>query len=153
MPAGSKMDSPLTKAELISNSSSASVITFKKGKKLLCNSSWKRGVRICERNNCADTKVSEEGGGGGAPGTGAEIPLQPVEKAMVRQAVPLQPMEDDGMMMEQIFPCSPWRTPRWSRWRHLKEAGTPWEAHAGAGSWQDLWREEPMPGQVCWQDL
>ncbi|GAB0183081.1 acid sphingomyelinase-like phosphodiesterase 3b [Grus japonensis] len=56
-----------------------------------------RGVTRCERNNSADTKVSEEGGAGGGPGTGAEIPLQqPMEKTMVRQAVPLQPMEDDG---------------------------------------------------------
>ena len=55
-----------------------------------------RGVRRCERNNSADTKVSEEGGGGGAPGAGAEIPLQPVGKTMVRQAVPLQPMEVHG---------------------------------------------------------
>ena len=55
-----------------------------------------RGLRICERNNSADTKVSEEGGGGGAPGAGAEIPLQPVGKTMVRQAVPLQPMEVHG---------------------------------------------------------
>jgi len=43
--------------------------------------------------NSADVKVSEGGGGGGAPGTGAEIPLQFVEKIMVRQAVLLQPME------------------------------------------------------------
>jgi len=35
------------------------------------------------------TKVSEEGGGGGAPGTGAEIPLQPVVKIIVRHTVPL----------------------------------------------------------------
>ena len=35
--------------------------------------------------------------------------------------------------------CSPWRTPCWSRWRHLKEAVTPWEAHTEANSWQDLW--------------
>ena len=28
------------------------------------------------------------------PGSGAEIPLQPVEKTMVKQAVPLQPMEE-----------------------------------------------------------
>ena len=49
-------------------------------------------MRICERN----TKASAEGGGGGAPGTGAEIPLQPVEKTMVRKAVPLQPMEVHG---------------------------------------------------------
>ena len=51
-----------------------------------------RGVGICERNNLADTKVSEEGQGGGTPGTRAEIPLQPVVKTLVRQAVPLQPM-------------------------------------------------------------
>jgi len=50
-------------------------------------------VRLCERNSSADTKVSEEGGAGGAPGTGEEVPLQPMEKTMVRQAVPLQPME------------------------------------------------------------
>jgi len=53
-------------------------------------------VRICERNNSADTKVSEGGGGGGAPSSGAEIPLQPMEKTMVRQAVPLQPVEVHG---------------------------------------------------------
>jgi len=35
----------------------------------------------------------------------------------------------------------------------LKEAMTPWKARAGAGSWQDLWREEPTLEQVCWQDL
>ena len=45
------------------------------------------------RENSADSKVREEGGGGGAPGARAEIPLQPVVKTMVRQAVPLQPME------------------------------------------------------------
>jgi len=50
-------------------------------------------VRICEGNNSADTKVSEEGGGGDAPGAGTVIALQPVMKTMVRQAVPLQPME------------------------------------------------------------
>jgi len=43
--------------------------------------------------NFADTKVSEEGGGGGAPGTEADIPLRPMVKATVRQAEPLQPME------------------------------------------------------------
>ena len=72
-----------------------------------------RGGRICERNNPADTKVSEEGGGGDASGGGAEIPLQPVGKTMVRQVVPLQPREVHG---EQISTCSPGRTPRRSRW-------------------------------------
>ncbi|PKU43597.1 hypothetical protein llap_6094 [Limosa lapponica baueri] len=58
----------------------------------------KRGVRICERNDIftADTKVSEEGGGGGAPGTGAETSLQPVVRTMVRQAIPLQSTEVHG---------------------------------------------------------
>jgi len=40
-------------------------------------------VRICERTNSADTEVSGEGGGGGALGAGAEIPLQPMEKTTV----------------------------------------------------------------------
>jgi len=70
---------------------------FKKGKKKTAvQQQPERGVRICESNNSADTKVSEGGGGRGAPGTGAEVPLQPMEKTMVRQAVPLQPMEVDG---------------------------------------------------------
>jgi len=47
-------------------------------------------VKKCERNNPADTKVSEAGGrGGGTPGPRAEIPLQPPEKTMVNQVVPI----------------------------------------------------------------
>jgi len=70
---------------------------FKKGEKTqTVQPQPKTGVRLCERNNSADTKVTEEGGGGGAPGTGAEIPLHPVEKTMARQAVPMQPMEVHG---------------------------------------------------------
>ena len=49
-----------------------------------------------EKNNPADTKVNEEGGGGDAPGAGAEIPLQPVVKTLVRQPVPLQSREVHG---------------------------------------------------------
>jgi len=91
MPAGSKMDPLLSKAEPISDGGSASVITW--GKK---NLQWDREVTKCERNNSSDTKVSEKGGGGGAPGTRTEIPLQPVKKTMVRQAVPVQSMEVHG---------------------------------------------------------
>ena len=51
-----------------------------------------RGVRICERNSPADTKASEGGGAGGAPGAGAEIPMhpmvQPMVQPMVRQLCP-----------------------------------------------------------------
>ncbi|GAB0206480.1 hypothetical protein GRJ2_003113600 [Grus japonensis] len=97
MPASSKTDPPLAKAEPISDNGSASVITYlRRGKKHQEQLQPERGMRICEKNNSADTKVSEEGGGGGVPGTGAEIPLQPVVKTMVRQAVPLQPMEVNG---------------------------------------------------------
>ena len=52
-----------------------------------------REVRRYESNNSADTQVGAEGGGGGAPGARAEVPLQPMEQTMVRQAVPLQPRE------------------------------------------------------------
>jgi len=51
-------------------------------------------VRIRERNSSADTKASKEGGGS-ASGAGAEIPLQPTVKTMVRKVVPLQP--DSGV--------------------------------------------------------
>ena len=54
-------------------------------------------MRTCGRNNSADPKVREEGGEEvlQAPEQ-REIPLQPVVKTMVRQAVPLQPMEVHG---------------------------------------------------------
>ncbi|GAB0180598.1 acid sphingomyelinase-like phosphodiesterase 3b [Grus japonensis] len=97
MPAGFKMDPPLAKAEPISDSGSASGVTeLRRGKKHQEQLQSVRGVKIRENNNSADTQVSAEEGGGGAPGAGAEIPLQPVEKTMVRQAVLLQPMEDDS---------------------------------------------------------
>ncbi|KAK4815368.1 hypothetical protein QYF61_001356 [Mycteria americana] len=140
------MDLLLAKAEPISDGHSASVITYlRRGKKLLHNSncSWREELRICWINNSADTKVSEEGGGGGAPGTRAEIPLQPMVKTMVRQAVPLQPMEVNGgadihlQPVEDPMPehvdmpeggCDPVESPCWSR------------LLAGL---VDLWREEP----------
>ena len=74
-------------------------------------------------------------------------------KTMVRQAVPLQPMEvNDGAdihlqpvedpMPEQVdVPkggCDPVGRPRWSRL--LAGPVAPW-------------REEPTLEQVCWQDL
>ena len=57
--------------------------------------------------------------------------------------------------MEQISTCSPWRTPRRSRW--MPEGGCD---PVGSPHWSRLlagpvvpWREEPMLEQVCWQDL
>ena len=89
-PASSKMDPPLAKAKPTRNGGNASVIAY-----LSRERSPAAGERSeTERNNSADTKVSAEGGGGGARDVRAEIfSLQPVEQTMVRQAVPLQPME------------------------------------------------------------
>ncbi|GAB0188271.1 acid sphingomyelinase-like phosphodiesterase 3b [Grus japonensis] len=93
MPAGSKMDPPLAKAK--AKPISASVITsLRREKKPVRESFCSRREEREDVRNSADTKVSAEGGGGGAPGAGAEIPLQPVVKAMVKQAVPLQPIEE-----------------------------------------------------------
>jgi len=49
------------------------------------------------RETTADTKVSEEGGRGDSQNVGADsFPLQLVMKTVVRQVVPLQPMEVHG---------------------------------------------------------
>ncbi|GAB0184492.1 epimerase family protein SDR39U1 [Grus japonensis] len=141
MPAGSKMDPMLAKAEPISNGGSASGITYLKGEKTAVKQQLqlKRGLRRCERNNSADTKVSEEGGGGGAPGARADIPLQPME-VDGEADIHLQPMENP--MPEQVEApegaCDPVGSLRWSRL--LAGPVAPW-------------REDPTLEQVCWQDL
>ncbi|GAB0179970.1 acid sphingomyelinase-like phosphodiesterase 3b [Grus japonensis] len=95
----SKMDPPLTKAKPISDGGSTSGITElrSRGEPVQHQEQLQpeRRVRICERNTSADTKVSEEGS---RPDSQApeQIPLQPMEKTTVRQAVPLQPMEVNG---------------------------------------------------------
>jgi len=86
-------------------------------------------------------KVSEDVGGGGAPGARAEVPLQPVMKTMVRQAVPLQHMEVHGGAAVQLQPmedpppkagCVPMESPCWIRL--LAGPVTLWkEVHTGAG--------------------
>ncbi|KAK4830770.1 hypothetical protein QYF61_013259 [Mycteria americana] len=144
-----RMDSLLAKAKPIGDAGGTSVITYlRKGK----NNSCERGMRKCERNSPTNTKVSEEGGGAGTPGAGAEIPLQPVEKTVVMQVVPLQLMEDHsggdihiaahGGLHGRAGVCA------------LKKAVTP-SAHTGAGSWQDLWPIKRSPhrsslsGRTC----
>lgn len=52
-------------------------------------------MRKCERKNPEDIKVSEEGGGG-APGSGAEVPLLPMKRTLVELVVPLKPVEIPG---------------------------------------------------------
>jgi len=101
---------------------------------------------MCERNNSADTKGIEGGGGGSAPGAGAETLLQPMVKTMVRQAAPLQAMEIHGGADIHPAACG--------------------GLHAGAGSWQELQPIERSPcssrfsggtcdpvGKPCWRNL
>lgn len=80
----------LTTAELTSNVLKYSVGTYlRKGKN--CSTATVRGLR---------KPCSDQGGGGGAPGAVAKIPLQTTEKIMMTQFVLLQPMED--ATLEQV---------------------------------------------------
>jgi len=95
VPACSKTDPQLPKAGPVSQAGGASVIMcLRKGKIHCAAAGGERSEKKCERNSPADTEVSEEERGGGAPDAGAEIPLQPVEKIMAKQFVSLQHKED-----------------------------------------------------------
>ncbi|GAB0184899.1 AN1-type zinc finger protein 5-like [Grus japonensis] len=87
------MDSLLPKAEPTSGAGGISVTTYLRKCEKCCTADVRERSEKDVRET--DTKVSAEGGAGGAPGTRAKIPLQPMVKAMVRQAVSLQPMEVD----------------------------------------------------------
>ncbi|KAK4816399.1 hypothetical protein QYF61_016716 [Mycteria americana] len=108
--ATSKMDLLLPKAESISNAGGAPVITYLRKGKNHCTTAVREEKNM--RKSPADPKVCEEGGGGGVPGTGAEVTLQPLEKTMVKQVVPLPPIEDDARVdiqpgqqcMEDLMP-------------------------------------------------
>lgn len=91
VPASSKEDVLLAKAEPNSSGGSASGITLNKWKEVTIQEQLQpeRGVRKHERSIPADLRVSAEGGAGGSPGARAVISLLP----MVRQLCPLLPME------------------------------------------------------------
>ncbi|PKU42521.1 protein pxr1-like [Limosa lapponica baueri] len=129
MPASSKMDTLLAKVYPISNRGSTSLITYLRRKKTTVKLQLKRGVRIWERNNSTDTNISEEGGGGGVPGTRAEIPLQPV-RVNGGADIHLQPVEDPTL--EQFRKnCSLWEG---LTLKKFVEDCLLWEGpHAGAG--------------------
>ncbi|KAK4822884.1 hypothetical protein QYF61_021103 [Mycteria americana] len=96
MPADSKMDPLLAKAEPISDSGSTSGLTYLRRGKTSAEQKLGKRTEKYVRETTLQTPRSVKKEGGGAPVTGAEIPLQPVVKTMVRQAVPLQPMEVHG---------------------------------------------------------
>jgi len=96
------------------------------------------------RSSPADTKVSEKGGGGGGPHAGAEIPLQHIMKTMAMQVVPLQSLEDHTGTDSYTAACG---GPHAGAGGCAREGScSPWRAHTGAGSWQEL---HPMVRSPC----
>ncbi|KAJ7413896.1 hypothetical protein BTVI_42119 [Pitangus sulphuratus] len=176
MPAGSKRDMLLAKAEPFRSDSNTSVIIVK-NKQSYCTyeiaAREKNGVRTCEKNSSADTKVSGEGGGGGAPEAGAEIPLPPVVQTTLA-VVPLQPMEVHGgpgdaeihlQPMEETHAgagrcprqcCDPTEGPCWSRlltgtcWPMERECCSRFTAVHGEHPWDGFMLEEFMEDCLLW---
>ncbi|KAJ7408890.1 hypothetical protein BTVI_58355 [Pitangus sulphuratus] len=113
MPASSRMDFlPLARTKPIRSNSNAPVIIYLKTEGIEQKEFQPGKSRVRTMNNNADTKVSAEGGAGGAPGTraeapaargadhgGAAVPLQPREDHGGAET-PLQPMEEP--MLEQV---------------------------------------------------
>ena len=83
---------------------------------------------------------------------GAEIPLQPVGKTMVRQAVPLQPMEVHSGADLHLQPREDPTLEQVDARRRLGPRGKPCWSRLLAGPVAP-WREEPTLEQVFWQDL
>jgi len=105
-------------------------------------------VRIYERNNSADNKSSEEGGGEGGPGAGEQIPLQP----MVSQAVPLQPMEVHNGTDIHLQPVKDPTPEQVDARRRLSPDAEPVLEQDLGRTCGPVEREEPML-DICWQDL
>ena len=115
------------------------------------------------RNLSAAPKVSAAGGRRCSRLTAA-VPLRPGERPLVEQAVPLQPT---GPTRSRSPRCSPWRSPRWSRWMWPGGGCGPWRAPAGAGPGPELQPVERSPrrsrgsggscrppvGDPCWSSL
>lgn len=119
------------------NGGSTSVITYlRRGKILLPNSSWQRGVKICENNNlCRHQGLWRKGGW----------------RSFRCQRLPCR------LWWRPCWgSCAPaaHRAPWWSKWIRLKEAVIPWRICARAGSWQNRrfhgWcmLEQSIPGRL-----
>ena len=67
-------------------------------------------MRLCDRNSSADTKVSKERGGGGAPDAGAEIPLQLMMKDLDEAVCP--PAAHGGPWWSRYPPMARGRDPK-----------------------------------------
>lgn len=98
-----------------------------------------------ERSNPAETPRSvKKEVGGGVLGMGADIPLQPMEKVMVKEVVLLlEPME---VHSGADPPCSPWRIPCQRKWLCPEESCRLLAETAACG-------EKPTQKLVLWQEL
>jgi len=110
-------------------------------KKIPAYRQWQptRGVRPSEinnSNNSTDTKLSEEGGGGRAPGARADIPLQHVEEDHGEAGCS---SAAHGGPQRSRYPLADCGGPHVGAGGCPKQAVTLWRTHSGAGSWQDLW--------------
>ncbi|TRZ22681.1 hypothetical protein HGM15179_004389 [Zosterops borbonicus] len=94
MPADSRIDLLLAKAEPIKDGSPFGITDLTRGKKQSWKRSLDRGMRTCEGNNPANSKNGKEEGRRDSPGAGVEIPLQPILQTTVQQVFSLKPMED-----------------------------------------------------------
>ena len=136
MPASSKMDPLLAKAKSISNGGSASKRTSLRrwGKKNICatTAAGERSENMWEQQPWRDPGPCRRAGG--APGTRAEIPQQPMLKTTVRQAVP-----------------SAHGGSQWSRSPPAARGGP----HAGAGGYpkEAVTHGQPTLEQICWSSL
>ncbi|GAB0177996.1 AN1-type zinc finger protein 5-like [Grus japonensis] len=132
MPAGSKMDLLLAKAKPISNGGSTSGITeLRRGETAVQQQLQpERGVEEVRGTTLQTPRSVKKEGRRLLQAPEQRSPCSPLVKTMVRQAVPLQPMEDDGGADIHLQPvenptpeqvdapeggCDPVGSPRWSR--------------------------------------
>lgn len=94
--AGCKTDPLLSKAEPISEAGGTSMeMRLRKGKiRCVAVLRERNEEKKIKNNSPAGIKVNEKREGGDAPSTGTRVTPEPVEKAAVRQVVPLQPLDD-----------------------------------------------------------
>ena len=129
MPAGSKTDWPLIKAELFSNSGSASVITYLRRGKNCCGTAFGREEWEYVRETTLQTS------------RWAEKEETEVPQCRSRDS-PAAHGEDHG---DASCPLAAHGGPQWSRWMCPDRSCSLWTAHVGAGIWYELWPIERSP--------
>jgi len=125
MPASSKMDPLLAKAEPIRDGGRTSVI-------MCLRREWEYMRETALQAPRLPKKEEEEV----LPGARAAIPLQPVDKINVE--ADCAPAAHRGPWWSRSPPAAPGGPPAKAA-ECPKEVVSLWEAHAGAGFWQDLW--------------